>query len=92
MNIERDEARVGDLVVAAFDVAEGVSSDPRTVTRLATRAVMRILRQVRRRRGVARPGGALGPRSGRGLQRAVMARLAERSAAHEPPRPDGVAR
>ena len=53
---ERHEPRIVDLVAAAFDAAEGLSHDPRVVSRLATRTVLRILRQVRRHRRPARRG------------------------------------
>jgi hypothetical protein len=39
--------RLGDLVVAAFDKAAQHSSDPREISRLATRAVMQMLRRAR---------------------------------------------
>jgi hypothetical protein len=39
---------VGDVVVAAFDEAAHYSSDPRKVSHLATRAVLRMLRRARR--------------------------------------------
>jgi hypothetical protein len=39
-------AQLGDLVVAAFDKAAQYSTDPREVSRLATRAVMHMLRRV----------------------------------------------
>jgi len=38
-------AQLGELVVAAFDKAEHYSTDPREVSRLATQAVMRMLRR-----------------------------------------------
>jgi hypothetical protein len=41
-------AQLGDLVVAAFDEAEDYSSDPREVSHLATRAVMHLLRRMRK--------------------------------------------
>jgi hypothetical protein len=41
-------AELGDVVVAAFDEAAHYSSDPRRVSRLATRAVLRMLRRARR--------------------------------------------
>jgi hypothetical protein len=37
-------ASIGDLVVAAFEEAARVTADPRQVARLATIAVMRLLR------------------------------------------------
>ena len=36
---------LGDLVVAVFDEAAHYSTDPREVSRLATRAVMHVLRR-----------------------------------------------
>ena len=36
--------QLGDLVVAAFDLAARYSTDPRKVSRMATRAVARLLR------------------------------------------------
>ena len=42
-------AEIGDLVVAAFDKAAQYSTDPREVSRLATRAVMRMLRRAPKR-------------------------------------------
>ena len=39
--------RLGDLVVAVFDEAAHYSSDPKEVSRLATQAVMHILRAAR---------------------------------------------
>lgn len=41
-------AQLGELVVAAFDKAAQYSTDPREVARLATRAVMHMLRRARR--------------------------------------------
>jgi hypothetical protein len=41
-------AQLGELVVAAFDEAADYSSDPREVSRLATRAVMHLLRRARK--------------------------------------------
>jgi hypothetical protein len=43
-----ETAQLGELVVAAFDEAAQYSSDPREVSRLATRAVMQMLRRVRK--------------------------------------------
>jgi len=40
--------QLGELVVAAFDKAAQLSSDPREISRLATTAVMRILRRARK--------------------------------------------
>jgi hypothetical protein len=40
-------AQLGDLVVAAFDKAAQYSTDPREVSRLATRAVMHMLLRAR---------------------------------------------
>ena len=37
-------AQLGDVVVTAFDEAAHYSTDPRVVSRLATRAVMLLLR------------------------------------------------
>jgi hypothetical protein len=39
--------QLGDLVVAAFDTAAEYSPDPREVTRLATGAVVHMLRRAR---------------------------------------------
>ena len=47
---------LGELVVAAFDVAAQHSSDPREVSRLATRTVMDMLRFSRHARGRKREG------------------------------------
>ena len=41
-------AQFGDLVVAAFDMAAQYSADPREVSRLATRAVLHMLRRTQR--------------------------------------------
>ena len=41
-------AQLGELVVAAFDEAAQYSSDPREVSRLATEAVMHMLRRPRK--------------------------------------------
>jgi hypothetical protein len=41
-------AQLGQLVVAVFDEAAQYSSDPREVSRLATEAVMHILRRPRK--------------------------------------------
>jgi hypothetical protein len=41
-------AQLGELVVAVFDKAAHYSSDPREVSRLATRAVAHILRRARK--------------------------------------------
>lgn len=41
-------AELGELVVAAFDKAAQYSTDPRQVSRMATRAVVHMLRNVRR--------------------------------------------
>ena len=41
-------ARLGELVVAAFDEATHYSADPREVSRLATHAVMNMWRRGRR--------------------------------------------
>ena len=38
-------AQLGDLVVVAFDMAAQYSTDPGEVSRLATRAVMHMLRR-----------------------------------------------
>jgi hypothetical protein len=40
--------QLGELVVAAFDKAAQRSGDPREISRLATGAVMRILRRARK--------------------------------------------
>lgn len=40
-------AQLGELVVAAFDKAAQYSTDPREVSRLATRAVMHMLWRAR---------------------------------------------
>ena len=44
----QETAPLGELVVAAFDEAAQYSSDPREVSRLATRAVMQMLRRPRK--------------------------------------------
>jgi hypothetical protein len=41
-------APLGELVVAVFDKAARYSSDPREVSRLATQAIMELLRRLRR--------------------------------------------
>ena len=41
-------ALLGELVVIAFDKAAHYSTDPREVTRLATQAVVQMLRRARR--------------------------------------------
>lgn len=41
-------AQLGELIVAAFDEAAGYSADPQEVSRLATRAVLHMLRRARR--------------------------------------------
>ena len=46
---------LGDVVVAAFDEAAHYSSDPRKVSRLATRAVLRMLRRARRLQRASAP-------------------------------------
>jgi hypothetical protein len=38
-------AELGDVIVAAFDKAARYSTDPRTVSHMATQAVLRILRR-----------------------------------------------
>jgi hypothetical protein len=53
--------RLGDLVVAAFDEAALQSSDPKEVSRLATRTVRYLLRAVRRAWAPASSAGADGP-------------------------------
>jgi hypothetical protein len=53
----RTTASLGDLVVAAFDTAARLSSDPREVSRLATR----IVQQMVRRGGRVGAGGAAVP-------------------------------
>jgi hypothetical protein len=50
----RKTAQLGDLVVAVFDQAAQYSTDPRTVSRLATRAVMHLLRQAEKSSDAAR--------------------------------------
>lgn len=40
--------QIGDLIVAAFDVAAKYSTDSREISRLATRAVIRMLRNPRK--------------------------------------------
>jgi hypothetical protein len=45
---------LGELVVAVFDIAAQYSTDPREVSRLATRVVMQIVRRACKAR-VARP-------------------------------------
>jgi len=47
-------ARLGELILAAFDMAARYSTDPREVSRLATGAVMRMLRSSRRETSWAR--------------------------------------
>lgn len=49
----RKTAQLGELVVTAFDQAARYSEDPEAVSRLATRAVMHILRNGRRPNRVA---------------------------------------
>ena len=44
----RETAQFGEFVVAAFDNAARYSTDPREVSRLATRAVAHVLRYARR--------------------------------------------
>ena len=44
----RTTVRLGDLVVVAFDWAEQMSSDPRDVPLLATKAVEHLLTRVRK--------------------------------------------
>lgn len=56
----RRQARLGDLVVAAFDEAAACTTDPHEVPRLATLAVMDLLRWVR----PARSGGPRAVRHG----------------------------
>ena len=46
--IRRKTAELGELVVAAFDTAAHYSTNPREVSRLATRSIARILRPRRR--------------------------------------------
>ncbi|AUX40534.1 uncharacterized protein SOCE26_019350 [Sorangium cellulosum] len=41
-------AQLGDLVAAAFDQAAHYSTDPSEVSRLATQAVMQVVRRMRR--------------------------------------------
>ena len=41
-------ALLGDLVVAAFDEAAQYTKDPQEISRLATKAVMRLLWRARR--------------------------------------------
>jgi hypothetical protein len=48
MRTAQQTAELGELVVAAFDEATRYSTDPREVSRLATRAVMDIVRRARR--------------------------------------------
>jgi hypothetical protein len=48
--------QLGELVLAAFDEAALYSTDEREVSRLATRAVMRMLGRVRRTRKPDRGG------------------------------------
>lgn len=43
----RRTARLGEVVVAAFDAAARHSADPRVVSRLATLIVARVLRRAR---------------------------------------------
>jgi hypothetical protein len=42
-----DTAKLGELVVAAFDAAAHYSRDARQVSRLATQAVMEVLQRAR---------------------------------------------
>jgi hypothetical protein len=49
--VHASEARVGDLIVAAYDEAARYATDPAEVSRLATRTVIHILE---RGRGVPR--------------------------------------
>jgi len=41
----RDTARLGDLIVAVYDIAAQYSKDPREISRLATSAVQSMLRR-----------------------------------------------
>ena len=50
-----ETAQLGELVVAAFDAAAQYNSDPREVSRLATRAVMHLLRHVWKRSPSSQP-------------------------------------
>lgn len=50
-----ETAQLGELVVAAFDEAAQYSSDPREVSRLATRAVMHLLRHAWKRSPSCQP-------------------------------------
>jgi len=45
----RKSAELGELVVAAFDTSAHYSANPREVSRLATRAIVHMLRTRRRR-------------------------------------------
>jgi hypothetical protein len=48
---------LGDLVVAAFDMAAGYSSDPRAVSLLASRTVIRVLRRAGMGTGTGQANG-----------------------------------
>ena len=48
-------AQLGELVAAAFDEAARYSADPREVSRLATQAVMHLLRSRRASRSPSSP-------------------------------------
>ena len=50
-----ETAQLGQLVVAAFDEAAQYSSDPLEVSRLATRAVMHLLRRAWKRSPSGQP-------------------------------------
>lgn len=54
MNLH-ETAPLGELVAAVFDEAALYTSDPAEVSRLATRAVMNLLRRSRDRRGPCAP-------------------------------------
>jgi hypothetical protein len=46
-----ETAQLGELVVAVFDEAARYGTDPEEVSRIATRAVMHMLRRARGRHG-----------------------------------------
>ena len=62
IKIAQKSVQLGELIDTAYDVATRYSSDPREVSRLATRVVLRVLRRARGRnrevdwnRSVCRP-------------------------------------
>ena len=46
--MDHTTVQIGQLIAAAFDEAAKYTTDPREVSRLATRAVTRMLRRARR--------------------------------------------